>query len=89
MLPRGRFENRAGFGSELYIDSFAFGFVGPVPVRAMAFGGVCVAGATGLAALHPPFQDGSLAKVLDIRLATCGPSGTRSARRHEQIRLDT
>jgi hypothetical protein len=48
------------------MDGLAVEFVGPLPVRTMALGGVCMAGATGLSALHLSFQYGSLAKILQV-----------------------
>jgi len=66
MLPRGRLKDRAGIGAEPHIDGFGFGFVGPFPIRTMAFRGVCVAGATRLATLHSPLQHGSLTEILQI-----------------------
>ena len=52
--------------AELNIDGLAIGLVGPFEVWAVASGGIAVAGALRLAALHHPLQDGSLEKVIQL-----------------------
>ena len=52
--------------AELHVDRLAIGLVGPFEVGAVTFGGVAVAGALGMAALHHPLQDGSLEKVIQM-----------------------
>jgi hypothetical protein len=66
VLARGGSEDGAGLLSKAHIYGFAAGFVGPFPVGSVAFGGIYVTGASGLATLHSPLQHGSFAKVLQI-----------------------
>jgi hypothetical protein len=63
LLCGGLIERRS-LRAELHIDGLAVGLVGPFEVRAVTSGGIAVAGALRLAALHHPLQDGSLEKVI-------------------------
>jgi hypothetical protein len=65
-LLRGRLVDPAGLRAELHIYGFALDLVGPLPVRAMALRGGPMARATGLPALHSPFQDGSLTEAAQL-----------------------
>ena len=65
VLLRGGPVEGSGLRSELHIDGFAFGLIGPLKIRSVAPGRVEAAGAAGLTALHPPPEDGSLAEVLE------------------------
>lgn len=47
------------FQSELHIDRFALGLIGPLGVRSMAVSRVVAPGAVGLAAPHHPFEHGA------------------------------
>jgi hypothetical protein len=53
-------------GAELDVDGFAFGLIGPFEIRAVTFGGIAVASALRLTALHHSFQDGSLQKEIQL-----------------------
>src|ERR1039458_4975631 len=66
LLGSGSVE-RCGLRAELDVDGLAFGLVGPFEIRAVAFGGIVVAGALLLAALHHPLQDGSLQEIMPPR----------------------
>ena len=51
---------------QFHIDGFAFGFIGPLEVRSVAFGRVVAASALGLAALHHPLEERPFAEVLQL-----------------------
>jgi len=63
VLFRGGQIERGGLRAEPQVDSLAVDFVGPFEVRAMALGGIAMAGAVGLAALHHSLQYGPLEKI--------------------------
>ena len=52
--------------AELNIDGLAIGLVGPFEVWAVASGGIAVAGALRLAALHHSLQDGPLQEIVQL-----------------------
>ena len=58
--------DRRGLGTELYVDGLAVDLVGPFEVRTMTLGGMAMAGATRLAALHHSLQHRSLAEALQL-----------------------
>ena len=62
LFGRGLIERR-GLLAELHVDGFAVDLVGPFKIRAMTLGGIPVAGAVGLAALHHSLQDGPLQEI--------------------------
>ena len=62
----GSAKNGHHVASEFHIDSFAFGLIRPLEVRSVAFGGVMLAGAAGLAALHNALKNRPFAEVLQF-----------------------
>jgi hypothetical protein len=56
-----------GFRAELYVDRLAVDLIGPFEVGAVTFRRIAMAGAPGLAALHHPFGDGALQKVIQLQ----------------------
>ena len=66
VLFGGGLVERGCVGAEPDVDGLALGFVGPFEVRAVTFGGIVVAGALRLAALHHPLQDGSLQEIVQL-----------------------
>ena len=63
VLPGGGLVERRGLRAELHVDRLAVDLIGPFEVRAVTQGGVPVAGAVRVAALHHPFQDGAFQEI--------------------------
>jgi hypothetical protein len=66
VLLGGRLIKWSRLAAELDIDGFAFHFVGPFEVRAMALSGVGAASAVGLATLHHPLRHRSLEEIVQF-----------------------
>ena len=66
MLLSGGLIQWRGLRAEFDIDGLALGLVGQLEIRAVTFGGIAVAGALRLAALHHPLQDGSLQEIIQL-----------------------
>ena len=66
MLLCGCLIEQRSLRGEFHVDGLAVGFVGLFEVWAVTFGGIAVAGALRLAALHHPLQDGSLEKIIQM-----------------------
>jgi hypothetical protein len=62
----GSAKNGHHVASEFHIDGFAFGLIRQLEVRSVAFGGVMLAGAAGLAALHHALKKRPFAEVLQF-----------------------
>lgn len=66
MLLGGGLIQRRRLRAELDVDGLALGLVGQLEIRAVTLGGIAVAGALRLAALHHPLQDGSLQEIIQL-----------------------
>jgi hypothetical protein len=66
MLPGCRLVEWSGLWGELDVDGLAVDLIGPFEIGAMPFGRIAMAGALRPAALHHPFQDGSLQEEFQL-----------------------
>ena len=53
-------------GSELHIDGFAFGLIGPLEIGTMALSRIVAASALGFAALHHALEKRTFAEVIQV-----------------------
>ena len=65
-MARGVAKDGHHFTSELHIDGFALGLIGPLEIRAVAFGRILATSALGLAALHHALEKRPFAEVVQF-----------------------